>query len=800
MTDRVKRMWNRQETAVFPLCISRLRAVFPVMEAMKGQHMLRIRAKMHEAILTQCPVAIEPDDLICGIGSSKPFGIEMDYELGRWTPDEIESLKAERYSIEPEEEEELYRYMERFASGEIARTRADVEGEMLGNDPVFWPFMKTGVVLPKYKDKKVGAGGGRAMSGAGLHPIGLYVPDYEKIIHNGMRKIINECKQRIAELKYVDFNSMEKKLFWEGVITCLEAAIVWANRYGEEAERQAAETDDPKRKAELLEMARICHKVPENPPETFREALQCFWFCFLLMNPSPTCAFGRFDQYMYPYYKKDIEEGRITDAEVLELLEIMRLKDMQLNNVAGMENRKRNAGMAKWHNCVIGGVDPITGEDATNPLSYLIIEAAKEVRTPHHTISIRVHKNSPKEFIKAGVDLVALGLGMPAFVGDESYINFFLSRGVSLEKARNYSLAGCVDGFIAGETRGEMAAMFVVTLVYDIFMHNGYCPTSGYNVGIKTGEITEFKTFDEYLAGFYKQLEYLISLANQFFNVQMSTTCDMFTDFIRGTMTKGCLEEGIQPVKIKHKPFDALTVCSAVGVVNVANSLAAVKKLVYDEKKYTMAELKAALDANWEGYEQMRQDCLDAPKFGNNDDYVDFLAADVYSHYADYLSAQKTMNDGFAVPNAISITAHQPGGAQCTATPDGRFSGELLADASMSPAQGTDKNGPTAAFQSAMKVNQDKYQATLMNMKFSPSSLKTDADREKLADLIKVYLTNGGKHIQFNVVDRVTLEDAVVAPERHKDLIVRIAGYSAYFTMLTTQIQNDVINRTEHTL
>ena len=192
--------------------------------------------------------------------------------------------------------------------------------------------------------------------------------------------------------------------------------------------------------------------------------------------------------------------------------------------------------------------------------------------------------------------------------------------------------------------------------------------------------------------------------------------------------------------------------------------------------------------------------CKDAPKFGNNDDYVDFLAADVYSHYADYLSAQKTMNDGFAVPNAISITAHQPGGAQCTATPDGRFSGELLADASMSPAQGTDKNGPTAAFQSAMKVNQDKYQATLMNMKFSPSSLKTDADREKLADLIKVYLTNGGKHIQFNVVDRATLEDAVVAPERHKDLIVRIAGYSAYFTMLTTQIQNDVINRTEHTL
>ncbi len=194
MTERVQRMWNRQEKAIYPLCISRLRASFPVMEAMKGQHIYRIRAKVHEAILTQCPVAIEPDDLLCGIGSSKPFGIEMDYELGRWTPDEIESLKAERYSIEPEEEEELYHYMERYASGEIGRARADVEGEMLGNDPVFWPFMKTGVVLPKYKDKKVGAGGGRAMSGAGLNPIGLYVPDYEVILNRGMRDVINECK------------------------------------------------------------------------------------------------------------------------------------------------------------------------------------------------------------------------------------------------------------------------------------------------------------------------------------------------------------------------------------------------------------------------------------------------------------------------------------------------------------------------------------------------------------------------------------------------------------------------------
>ena len=797
MTDRIKRMRERWQTTTFPLCISRMRAAFPVIMECKGLHPYVVRSKVHEAMLTKCPVAIEPDDLICGVGASKAFGIEMDYEMGRWTPDEVQALKEENYTITPEEEEELYKYMEIYASGDYAQTTAKISGDLFGDDPVFWPLFKSGIVLPPTKSKVTGSGGGRAQSGMGLNPMGLYVPDYEVVLKRGLRDIINECKERLANHHYVDGESIRKKLFWEGCIRVMEALIVYANRYADLAEKMAKEEKDPVRAKELEGMAANCRRVPEYPPETFREAIQCFWFLFLMMNPSSTAAAGRFDQYMYPFYKKDLEEGRITRDEALELLEILRLKDFQLNRVSGRELRKKNAGMAKWHNWTIGGVDD-DGNDATNDITYLELEAAQEVPTPHHTVTLRVHPGTPDELMQKALELVRTGIGMPAFVGDKSYIDFFMSRGLTAQQARRYSMAGCVDGLIAGVTRAQVAAMFIVTLVYDIFMHNGYCPWLKENVGIQTGDVCEMKTFEEYKEAFYKQLKYLIELEVEGFNAKCTLSRELMPDFIRSVMTNDCLEQGREAQFVEHRPFDAFIVCSAVGVINVSDSLAAVKTLVYDQKKYTMKQLMTALDANWEGYEDMRQDFVKAPKYGNDDDFPDLLAAEVYQKYADYMSACDALCGGKAVPNAISITAHQPGGQLCGATPDGRFKGEILADASMSPGQGRDNVSPTAAFKSAMKINQDAYQATLMNMKLHPTALKSDEDLHKLGTLIKTYLTHGGKHIQFNVVTRETMEAAKKEPEKHKDLIVRVAGYSAYFTLLTPQVQDEVINRTSY--
>ena len=797
MTDRIRRMRERWATSTYPLCIERIRASFPVMEAMKGQHPYKVRSAVHEAILTKCPIAIEPDDLICGVGASKAFGIEMDYEMGTWNKEEVDSLKTEGYTIEPEEEAELYEYMAKVEKGDVFQTSNKLMGEFLGDDPAMWAFMKSGLLLPPWKDKTNASGGGRAQSGMGLNPMGLFVPDYEVILHRGCRDIINQCKNYLDNFNYYDEDCVRKKYFWQACITDMEALITYANRYAELADKMASEEKDEVRAAELREMAQICRRVPEYPADSFREAIQCFWFLFLMMNPSSTAAAGRFDQYIYPYYKKDLEAGKITRDQALEILEIIRLKDFQLNRVSGKELRQKNAGMAKWHNWTLGGVDA-EGNDAVNDITYLEFQAAVEVPTPHHTITLRVAENTKIETIVEALKVVKTGIGMPCFVGDKSYINFFLNRGLPIELARNYSMAGCVDGYIANATRGQVAAMFIVTLVFDIFQHNGYCPWRKEEVGIKTGELTSFKTFEEYKNAFYKQLEYCLGMASKYFFASIVVRRDLTPDFLRSIMTPGCLEEGKEVLSLHMKPFDALTVCSAVGVVNVADSMTAVRKLVYEDKKYTMEQLMTAIDANWEGYEDMRQDFLKAPKYGNDDPYADQMVADVYQKYADIFSSIPSACGDKCVPNAISITAHQPGGKTVGATPDGRFKGEILADAATSPVQGRDHVGPLAVFNSAMRVNQDAYQAMLMNMKFSPSAMKSDEDLVKLATMIKTYLTNGGKHIQFNVVTKETLEAARKEPEKHKDVIVRVAGYSAYYTSLSDMMQREIMDRTTY--
>jgi len=304
-------------------------------------------------------------------------------------------------------------------------------------------------------------------------------------------------------------------------------------------------------------------------------------------------------------------------------------------------------------------------------------------------------------------------------------------------------------------------------------------------------------SFEEFKAAVYKQIEHLMSMANERANVELIAERELFPDVFRSALMKDGVKAG-KDMFNRQFEFENASLLGAVGGVNTGDALYAVKKLVYDEKKYTMAQLLEALDADWVGYEDMRGDFTEAPKYGNNIDEVDYMVADVYAHHAQTCYSLPSAYGDTLKPNAISISAHQPGGAITGATPDGRKGGEILADASLSPDHGKDKNGPTAVFQSAMKVKQDTYQGTLMNMKIHPSALTTDEDLTKLGSMIKTYLTNGGKHIQFNVVDREVMEDAKVEPAKHPDLVVRVAGYSAYFTRLPESIQDEVIERTSH--
>ena len=802
MNERVKRMKESLRISKYPLCVELFRLANESLEQTGGEPQLLRRAKLHANILDNITIFIEPDDLLCGSGASKPFGLEMQYEYGVWTKDEVESLKSEIYTITPEDEEELYRLNERFAGNTANSNLVEAMGKSLGQSERLWPFMKSGTILPPWKDRTGGSGGGFAMSGYGLGPgFSLVAVDFSRILNEGARSVIAEAKKCLAELRYESIDAVEKRNFWEATIIVFEAWVRFANRYAVLCDKLADEEKDAVRAAELREMARICRKVPNEPAETFREAMQSFWFTFLMVCPSPTSSAGRFDQYMYPFYRKDIDEGRITDEEVLELLEIMRVKVMKINRVSGKANRAKNAGMAKWYNWTIGG-QKADGSDATNELSYLLLEAAKDTHLPHHTVTVRVHKGTPMKLMVKALECVRSGIGMPAFVGDESYINFFTKQpgnALTLEEARDWCCTGCVDGNVQALTRTQVACFFIIPQAMDIALHNGYCRYTKEMVGKQVGDVKEMATYEEVKAAIFEEIRHLMRMANERINVEMIAERELFPDVFRSALMKDGVKEGKDMFTRRFK-FENGAVLGAVGAVNAGNGLYAIKKLIFEEKKYTMAQLMEALDADWVGYEAMQEDFKSQAKYGNNIAEVDETVAEFYKLHADVCLSLPCVYGNTLQPNAISISAHQPGGMVTGATPDGRKGGTILADASLSPAHGTDTHGPIAVFQSAMKVDQDPYQGTLMNMKFHPSALKTEEDLTKLGSMIQTYLTHGGKHVQFNVVNREEMVDAKVHPEDHPELVVRVAGYSAYFTRLTPGIQDEVIERMSHDL
>lgn len=803
MNDRVKRMKESLRVSKYPLCVEFFRLANESLDQTGGESALLRRSKLHKHILDNCTIFIEDDDLLCGSGASKPFGLEMCYEYGVWTKDEVESLKSEIYTISPEDEEELYRLNERFAGNTANSNLVQEMGKSLGQNDRLWPFMKSGTILPPWKDKSGGSGGGFAMSGYGLGPgFSLVAVDFAKILNEGAKSIIEEAKQCLKDIRYDAPDAIERRDFWEGTVMVFEAWVNFAHRYADLAEKMAGEEKNEKRKAELLEMARICRKVPYEPAESFREAMQSFWFTFLMVCPSPTSSAGRFDQYMYPFYKKDIDAGVITDEEVLELLEIMRCKVMKINRVSGKANRAKNSGMAKWYNWTIGGVDK-DGNDATNELSYLLLEAAQDTHMPHHTVTVRVHEGTPDKLMKKALECVRSGIGMPAFVGDESYINFFTKQSeknrLTLEQARDWCCTGCVDGNVQAVTRTQVACFFIIAQAMDIALHNGYCRFTKEMVGEQVGDVTEMATFEEVKEAVYKEIRYLMAMANERINVEMIAEKELFPDVFRSALMKDGVKVG-KDMYNRRFEFENGAVLGAVGGVNTGNALYAIQQLVFVQKKYTMKQLMEALDADWVGYEDMQADFKAQPKYGNDIPEVDAMVADIYKLHADTCMSLPCVYGDSLKPNAISISAHQPGGACTGATADGRKGGEILADGSLSPDHGQDVNGPLAVFNSSMRVDQDPYQGTLLNMKFTPDNMSTDEDLYKLGSMIKTYLTHGGKHVQFNVVNREEMVDAKIHPEDHPELIVRVAGYSAYFTRLTPGIQDEVINRVSQTL
>jgi pyruvate formate-lyase/glycerol dehydratase family glycyl radical enzyme len=743
--------------------------------------------------LDNITIFIEDDELIVGNAASKPMGLEFDFYAGLWSEEEIEGLKEVGYKISDADKAEILE-MRNYWKKYNPMSRM---GEAF--DDRLWPFMQSGMILPPWKSKEDGPGGGYAESGMGLGP-GFYLMlvDFEKVLTKGLNGILAETEAELEKVRKSQDKNAGKMAYLESIRIAHHAVIRFAERFARLAEQLADQTADVVRKQELAKIAATCRHVPANPARSFAEAIQSFWFIFLMVTPSPTAAIGRFDQFMYPFYKKDIEDKVITDDQVIELLQCLRIKDMQINRTSGKLARQKNAGMAKWHNMTIGGVTP-EGEDATNELSYLVLDALAGCPVPHHTVTVRVHDKTPEPFMMRALEVVRLGTGMPAFVGDRSYIGFLRKANVKIEDARDYAMSGCIDAAVPGKSRIASYGMFIVPKVFEITMHNGVDPQNGRQLGLKTGEFESFASYEMFYDAFKKQLNYFLGLHAEKNNIELEVSRDLFPDPIRSSLMDGGVTEG-KALLERTFDFENGAVMNPVGLVNVVDSLAAVKKLVYEEKRYSAKQLMEALKANWSGngYDKMRKDFLAVPKFGNNEEYADSVAAEVFKLWVDDTVQFDTCLGGKHIPTGVSISAQWPGGLITGATPDGRLAGECLADGCVSAMRGKDTHGPTAMLNSAMKIDQVDFQAALLNMKFHPSSLMKEEDLRKLSFLIRTYFSQNGKHIQFNVVTEKTLRDAQKQPEHHKDLLVRIAGYSAHFIQLGKPMQEEIIQRTAH--
>jgi pyruvate formate-lyase/glycerol dehydratase family glycyl radical enzyme len=796
MTQRIKRLKERIQPAKYPFCIEKARLITESWKKTEGEPRIIQVAKAQANILDNIPIFIEDNELIVGNGASKPMGVEYGPLGGSLTEEAIEDLRKNDWGISDEEAVEI-RMINDYWKGKLPQLRSI----KFYDEKRLWPYAQSGVTLPAWKNREELPGVGSASSGLSFNDglIMLAIDelsiDRSKVITFGLNHFINEAKAELKKISFMNPDAVNNTYYLQAVIITWEAVVRFANRFAALATEMAEREKNPTRKIELERIAQICKWVPANPARTFYEAIQSYWFLFLFFV-NGTSHMGRFDQFMYPYYKKDIKEGRITDEDVLELLQCLRIKDMQLNTIAGSRvQREKWAGLAKWNNMVIGGVTP-SGEDASNELTYLVLEAAMRCQTPHHTITLRVHEGTPEPLMMKAIELLKTGIGMPAFVGDKSFIEYLLSRNVPLELARDYFLIGCLDANVP-EGCASLPGMFIVPLVFDFFIHNGIEPRTGRQIGPKTGEFENYKTFDDLMKAWKEQLKYFMRLLVETINIDWQVGKDDFPD----VRTSSLFTNGIKTCKSRANyelPFKlGNTFYSPVGMINVADSLAAIKKIVFDEKKVTLKELKIALDANWKGYEHIRKMCLKAPKYGNSDEYADLIAKDLYKFWVDMAITFDGPRGGKYNVAGISITAHGPGGAVTGATPDGRYAGENLADGITSPAQGKDSHGPTAVIKSALMIDQVPWQSTLLNMKFHPSALNTPEDMRKLSYLIRTYLSLGGKHIQFNVANKNTLVDAQKQPEKHRDLIVRVAGYSAYYVQLTKAIQDDIITRME---
>ena len=669
--------------------------------------------------------------------------------------------------------------------------------------------------------------------------IGHVTVHYDWVLAVGFKGIAEKAKKSLQATNVSDADYAKRSHFLNAVIMSCEAAIIYANRYAALALQMAEQEKNPSRKSELLQIAQNCANVPANGATSFWEACQSFWFVQQLLqieSSGHSISPGRFDQYMYPYYINDLNSGKITREFAQELMDCVWIKLNDLNKCRDAASAEGFAGYSLFQNLIVGG-QTAEGLDATNDLSFMCITCSMHTMLPQPSLSIRVWNGSPHDLLIHAAALTRTGIGLPAYYNDEVIIPSLMSRGLTLQDARGYNIIGCVEPQKAGKTDGwHDAAFFNMCRPLELVFSDGM--DRGELVGLHTGDVAKMTSFEEFYDAYKKQMNYAISLlvnADNAIDVAHTERCPL--PFLSG-MIEDCIERG-KSVQDGGAVYN-FTGPQGFGVANMADSLYVIKKLVFDEKKVTLAEFRQALADNYgkgldsakveqivsgvakelqnagkkvteseiasivqslvkpsDRYDRLLEMIEEVPKFGNDIEEVDAFARDVAYTYTKPLEKFKNPRGGSFQAGLYPVSANVPLGAQTGATPDGRLAGKPVADG-VSPSAGKDVHGPTAAANSVSKL--DHFIAsngTLFNQKFHPSALSGRQGLENFVALIRSYFDQKGSHMQFNVVSRETLLDAQKYPEKYKHLVVRVAGYSALFTTLSRSLQDDIINRTE---
>ena len=789
LTERMKEF--REEVLDEKPYIDAQRAILATLAYKENlnQPRVMVRAKMLEKVLDHMSIYIEDKSLLAGNQATKnrnaPIFPEYTMEFVMKELDQFEKRDGDVFYITEKTKEQL-REIAPFWQNNNLRAR----GEALLPEEVR-VFMETGVFG---MEGKLNAGDAHL------------AVNYERILKDGLRGYEKRVKEYKATLDLTDPESIDKYCFYNAVLIVLEAVRNFANRYSVLAKDLAEKELNQERKIELLEISRICSKVPYEPAETFQEAVQSVWFIQLILqieSNGHSLSYGRFDQYMYPYYDRDIKNGTIKESEALELLTCLWIKTLTINKVRSQAHTLSSAGSPMYQNVTIAG-QTIDKKDAVNDLSFLVLKSVAQTRLTQPNLTVRYHKNINKRFLDECVEVMRLGFGMPALNNDEIIIPSFMDWQVKEEDAYNYSAIGCVETAVPGKWGYRCTGMSYINFPRMLLctMNNGVDLTSNKRFTKGYGYFTEMESYEELLKAWDKTIREITRYSVIVENVIDKASERDVPDILCSALTDDCIARG-KTIKEGGAVYDFISGLQ-VGIV------AAIKKLVYEEKKITRQELWNAILDDFSSPENKKiQEMLirEAPKYGNDDDYVDQLIVEAYDSYIEEIEKYPNTRynrgpiGGIRYAGTSSISANVGQGMSTMATPDGRNAFEPLAEG-CSPAHNSDKNGPTAVFKSVSKLRTNKITGgVLLNQKMTPQMLSTEENRQKLELLIKTFFNRlHGYHVQYNIVSKETLIDAQKHPEKHKDLIVRVAGYSAFFNVLSKKTQDDIIGRTEQSL